>query len=138
MKTLVTSLALVAAAASASAGSKSPAPAEVAKRFYEMASQGRCAETQPLFSAEALRAVAARTGSPEAFRRFCEAKAGSSPLAKISVLKEEKRGARAQVLLERSYVNGASAVESEDLVKVDGAWKLSLGMAPEAAKGGSR
>jgi hypothetical protein len=118
----------------AEAGSKPPAPAEVARQFYEMASQGKCDEAERLFTAEAVRTINDKLGAPDGFRRFCEGRAGRTPIAKLTVRKEEKKGDRAQVMIERAYANGAMAVENDDLVKVGGEWKLSLGAPPAGDK----
>ena len=110
---------------------KDPSPSDVARRFYSLANQAQCADAQGLFTAESLELMNQTLGS-DGFLRFCTGRAGRAGIARLIDRDEQRKGNHALVMIERRYQDGSVALERDDLVKVDGKWKLTVVPAQKA------
>jgi len=126
MRSLLTVGVLLFLLPGAEAGSKEPGAADVAMQFYQMANQGKCAEAEALFTPESVRLINNSLGSTDGFLRFCTGRGGKAAIRALTVGKEERKGNRAQVMIERSYEDGSLAFERDHLVKVGGKWRLTV------------
>jgi hypothetical protein len=102
-------------------------PPDVAKQFYQMANEGKCADAARLFTAESVEVINRALESPDGFLQFCAGRGGRAPIATLTIKKETQRGDRAQVTIERSYKDGSLALQTDDLVRAGGVWQLSVG-----------
>jgi hypothetical protein len=102
-------------------------PAEVVRAFYRLASQSKCKDAERLFTAESV-AVIRRALKPEdGFAIFCAGKRGRSSLSTLVVTKEASDGDRATVETMRTYEQGDVAIESDELVRQGGTWRIVVG-----------
>jgi hypothetical protein len=126
MKAL-SALAVVLLLSGAVGAAPAATPADVARQFYQMANEGKCADAARLFTAESVQVINRALGSPDGVLQFCAGRGGKAPIATMTVKKETQRGDRAQVTIERSYKDGSLARETDSLVKVGNAWHFSVG-----------
>ena len=100
-------------------------PGDVVKQIYDLANKGKYTEIENYLSEELLLTYTRNLrvgGGAEVWRKPTQ----NQTLEKLEILKEEIDGDEATVLFTKFFQDGSTQQGVEDLIKVGGAWKLTL------------
>jgi hypothetical protein len=122
--TLGLALALAPAAPLLAASKSEEAAFGVVKAFYESANHSECDKAEAFFTDASIKTLKEALGQVGGFSAFCLDKGGKALLKDVKLVKVEVKKQNAEVISERTYVDGSSQLEGEHLVKENGTWKL--------------
>jgi len=108
-------------------GSSGKSPSETVRAFYMAGNEGKYSDVEKYFSSDALILMknewAALTGG---IKGSMDAVTRHGNIETVEITEEEVRGEGAAVFYTIHYRNGDSEKDSEELIKEDGVWKITV------------